>query len=158
MIVFLSASCVRRGFWLAASATLALGLGACASDEAGRRALAETTTLRTQMDEVKQREENNARELARIQSQLRGLEADAGEKTREIRAAGVELARARVLLEEARTELRERAAAPPPAAVATLATPDAPRWRRPSRPRRRRPRRRQARPQVHPRFRRTPCR
>jgi tol-pal system protein YbgF len=124
VIVSLSNSCVRRGFWLATGATLALGLGACASDEAGRRALAETTTLRTQMDEVKQREEATARELARVQSQLRGLEADAGEKTREIRAAGVELARARVLLEEARTELRERAAAPPPAPAATPAPPD----------------------------------
>ena len=114
---------VRRGFWLAASASLALGLGACASDEVGRRALAETTTLRTQLDEIKQREENNSRELARIQSQVRGLEADAGEKTRESRAAGVELARARVLLEETRTELRERAGAPTP--VAMPATPAA---------------------------------
>jgi tol-pal system protein YbgF len=116
---------VRRGFCLVVSATLALGLGACASDEVGRRALAETTTLRTQMDELKQREENNARELAGVQSQLRALEADAGEKTREIRAAGVELARARVLLEEARIELRERAAAPTPAPVAMPATPAA---------------------------------
>ena len=114
---------VRRGFWLAASASLALGLGACASDEVGRRALAETTTLRTQLDETKQREENNSRELARIQSQVRGLEADAGEKMREMRAAGVELARARVLLEETRTELRERAGAPTP--VAMPATPAA---------------------------------
>ena len=81
---------VRRGFWLAATASLALGLGACASDEVGRRALAETTTLRTQLDEIKQREENNSRELARIQSALRALEADAAEKTREVRAAGVE--------------------------------------------------------------------
>jgi tol-pal system protein YbgF len=116
-------SCVRLGVWLAAGVTLALGLGACASDEAGRRALVETGALRTQMDEVKQREENTARDLARVQSQLRGLEADAGEKTREIRAAGVELARARVLLEEARTELRERTAAPPPAPVAMPVTP-----------------------------------
>ena len=108
---------VRRGFWLAATASLALGLGACASDEVGRRALAETTTLRTQLDEIKQREENNSRELARIQSALRALEADAAEKTREVRAAGVELARARVLLEETRTELRERAGAPTPAAM-----------------------------------------
>lgn len=109
-----------------AVAAVALGLGACASDEVGRRALAETTTLRTQLDEVKQREENNSRELARVQSQLRVLEADAGEKTREIRAAGVELARARVLLEEARADLRERAAAPTPAAVAMPATPTGP--------------------------------
>ena len=55
------------------------------------------------------RQENTARDLARIQSQLRGLETDAAERTREIRAAGVELARARVLLEEARAGLRERA-------------------------------------------------
>lgn len=119
----MSASRGRRGFSLLAGATLALGLGACASDEAGRRALVETGTLRTQLDELKQREESNARELARIQSQLRGLEGDAGEKTREIRAAGAELARARVLLEEARTELRERASAPPPAPVTMTATP-----------------------------------
>ncbi|HET6367551.1 MAG TPA: tetratricopeptide repeat protein [Pseudomonadales bacterium] len=116
-------SCVRLGVWLAAGVALALGLGACASDEAGRRALVETGALRTQMDEVKQREENTARDLARVQSQLRALEADAAEKTREIRAAGVELARARVLLEEARTELRERAAASPPAPVAMPVTP-----------------------------------
>jgi tol-pal system protein YbgF len=114
---------VRRGFWLAASASLALGLGACASDEVGRRALAETTTLRTQLDEIKQREENNSRELARIQTELRALEADAAEKTREVRAAGVELARARVLLEETRAELRERAGAP--TSVAKPATPPA---------------------------------
>ena len=114
---------VRPGVSLAAGAALALGLGACASDEAGRRALVETGALRTQMDEVRQREENTSRDLARVQSQLRELEADAGEKTREIRAAGVELARARVLLEEARTELRERAAAPPPAPVARPVTP-----------------------------------
>ena len=113
-------SCVRLGVWLAAGVALALGLGACASDEAGRRALVETGALRTQMDEVKQREENTARDLARVQSQLRALEADAAENTR---AAGVELARARVLLEEARTELRERAAAPHPAPVAMPVTP-----------------------------------
>ena len=89
----------------------------------GRRALAETTTLRTQLDEIKQREENNSRELARIQTELRALEADAAEKTREVRAAGVELARARVLLEETRTELRERAG--PPTPVAMPATPAA---------------------------------
>lgn len=117
------------GFWLVASAALALGLGACASDEAGRRALAETTTLRAQLDAVKQREEDNSRELARVQSQLRGLEADTVDKAREGRTATVELARARVLLEEARNELRERAAALRPAAVtpatpAAAATPD----------------------------------
>ena len=123
MIASRPPSRVRLGVWLAAGAALALGLGACASDEAGRRALVETGTLKTQMDEVKQREENTSRDLARVQSQLRGLEADAEEKTREIRAAGVELARARVLLEEARTELRERAAAPPPAPVAMPVTP-----------------------------------
>jgi tol-pal system protein YbgF len=108
-----------------AGAAIALGLGACASDEAGRRALAETTTLRAQLDEVKQREEHNSREIARVQSQLRGLEVDAAEKTREVGAAGVELARARVLLEEARADLRERAAAPTPAPVAMPATPAA---------------------------------
>lgn len=113
-------SCVRLGVWLAAGVALALGLGACASDEAGRRALVETGALRIQMDEVKQHEENTARDLARVQSQLRALEAVAAENTR---AAGVELARARVLLEEARTELRERAAAPPPAPVAMPVTP-----------------------------------
>jgi tol-pal system protein YbgF len=109
-----------------AGVALPLGLGACASDDAGRRALAETTTLRAQLDEVKQREEANSRELARVQSQVRGLEADAGEKTREIRAAGVELARARVLLEEARAQLRERAAAPTGDAVTMPATPVTP--------------------------------
>jgi len=109
-----------------AGVALPLGLGACASDDAGRRALSETTTLRAQLDEVKQREEANSRELARVQTQLRGLEADAGEKTREIRAAGVELARARVLLEEARAQLRERAAAPTGDAVTMPATPVTP--------------------------------
>ena len=108
---------------LAAGAALALGFSACASDETGRRALVESSTLRTQMDEVKQREENMSRDLARVQSQLRALEADAGETTREIRAAGVELARARALLEEARAELRERAAAPLPAPVVMPVTP-----------------------------------
>lgn len=109
-----------------AGAALPLGLGACASDDAGLRALAETTTLRAQLDEVKQREEANSRELSRVQSQVRGLETDASEKTREIRAAGVELARARVLLEEARAELRERAVAPAPGAVTMPATPVTP--------------------------------
>ena len=109
-----------------AGAALPLGLGACASDDAGRRALAETTTLRAQLDEVKQREEANSRELSRVQSQVRGLETDASEKTREIRAAGVELARSRVLLEEVRAELRERAVAPAPGAVTMPATPVTP--------------------------------
>jgi tol-pal system protein YbgF len=121
----MSASRGRRGLSIVACVTLALGLGACASDEAGRRALVETGTLKSQMDELQQREESNARELARIQSQLRVLEADAGDKTREIRAAGVELARARVLLEEARAELRERASAPPPAPATMTAAPAA---------------------------------
>jgi tol-pal system protein YbgF len=84
----------------------------------GRRALAETITLRAELDALKQREDSNAREIARVQTQLRELEADATEKTREVRAAGVELARSRVLLEEARTELRERSAAPTPGPVA----------------------------------------
>ena len=69
-------SCVRLGVWLAAGVALALGLGACASDEAGRRALVETGALRIQMDEVKQHEENTARDLARVQSQLRALDDD----------------------------------------------------------------------------------
>ncbi|HEY5724518.1 MAG TPA: hypothetical protein VIX40_01035, partial [Methylomirabilota bacterium] len=69
----------RSALWLSAGATLALALGACASDEAGRRALAETTTLRTELDALKQSEESNTRELARVQTQLRELEADATE-------------------------------------------------------------------------------
>jgi tol-pal system protein YbgF len=116
----------RSALWLAAGATLALALGACASDDVGRRALAETITLRAELDALKQREDSNAREIARVQTQLRELEADATEKTREVRAAGVELARSRVLLEEARTELRERSAAPTPGPVAMPATPAAP--------------------------------
>ena len=60
-----------------AGASLALGLASCASDDAGRRALAETTTLRAQVDEVQQRGDSNAREIARIQSQIRALESDA---------------------------------------------------------------------------------
>ena len=108
----------RSTLWLSGGATLALALGACASDDVGRRALAETITLRAELDALKQREDSNAREIARVQTQLRELEADATEKTREVRAAGVELARSRVLLEEARTELRERSAAPTPGPVA----------------------------------------
>src|SRR4030095_15520725 len=116
----------RSALWLAAGATLALALAACAGDDVGRRALAETITLRAELDALKQREDSNAREIARVQTQLRELEADATEKTREVRAAGVELARSRVLLEEARTELRERSAAPTPGPVAMPATPAAP--------------------------------
>jgi tol-pal system protein YbgF len=90
---------------------LPLGLGACASDDSGGRALAETAALRTEMGQTRERQEGQARDIARIQSQLRGMETDTGERTREARAVGAELARARVLLEEARAALREQQAA-----------------------------------------------
>jgi tol-pal system protein YbgF len=115
-------------------ASLALGLESCATDDAGRRALTESTTLRAQVDQVREREDSNTREIARIQSQIRALESDIAATTGEMRAASVELARARVLLEEARNALRERqdaaaAAAPAPAPPATplaVAPPPAP--------------------------------
>jgi len=111
---------LRSGVSLAASASLALMLASCASDDTARRALAETTTLRSQVDEVRQREEGNAREIARIQSQIRALESDAADRGREVRAASADLERARVLLEEARAALRERqeaTAAPAPPSI-----------------------------------------
>jgi hypothetical protein len=152
---------------------LPLGLGACASDDSGVRALAETAALRTEMGQTRERQEGQARDIARIQSQLRGMETDTGERTREARAVGAELARARVLLEEARAALREQQAAaasvsaaraaaapslavPPPAPSTPRRCASSRRLRRrcrPRAPRRRRPSRyrppRRARPRPH---------
>ena len=97
--------------------SLSLAVAACATDDAGRLALAETATLRSQMDQTRERQEGQARDIAKIQSQLRGIETDTAERTREIRAAGAELARSRVLLEEARAALREQQAATAAGAV-----------------------------------------
>jgi tol-pal system protein YbgF len=91
--------------------TAALVLAGCASDDSGVRALNETTTLRTQLDDMRQRQDTSSREITRLQSQVRALETDAVDKTRDVKAANVELARARVLLEETRGMLREREAA-----------------------------------------------
>jgi tol-pal system protein YbgF len=99
-----------------------LALAACASDDAGVRALNETTTLRAQLDDMRQRQDVSTREITRLQSQVRTLETDAVDKTRDVKAANVELARARVLLEETRGMLREReAAAVSPAATVSMA-------------------------------------
>src|SRR4029453_18729416 len=106
----------------ALSALASLALTACASDDAGVRALAETTMLRAQMDDMRQRQDASTREVTRLQSQVRALETDAVDKTRDVKAAGVELARARVLLEETRGMLREReAAAASPGATVSMA-------------------------------------
>ncbi|HTK91237.1 MAG TPA: tol-pal system protein YbgF [Verrucomicrobiae bacterium] len=116
-------TCVRSAFvpWLV---TGALALAGCASDDSGVRALNETTTLRTQLDDMRQRQDTSSREITRLQSQVRALETDAVDKTRDVKAANVELARARVLLEETRGMLREReAAAPSPAAERPTAMP-----------------------------------
>src|SRR5215470_1537604 len=95
-----------------------LALASCASHDAGVRALNETTTLRGQLDDMRQRQDSSTREIARLQSQVHALETDAVDKTRDVKAANVELARARVLLEETRGMLREReAAAAAPAAA-----------------------------------------
>lgn len=101
-----------------------VALAACASDDAGVRALNETTTLRSQLDDMRQRQDVSTREITRLQSQVRALETDAVDKTRDVKAANVELARARVLLEETRGMLREReaAAASPAAIVSPAAT------------------------------------
>jgi tol-pal system protein YbgF len=110
----------------ALSALASLALTACASDDAGVRALAETTMLRAQMDDMRQRQDASTREVTRLQSQVRALETDAVDKTRDVKAAGVELARARVLLEETRGMLRERetaVAATPEPARPTAMTP-----------------------------------
>src|SRR5687767_14842405 len=141
-LTFLPAECYGRGqtmkilprlvLRITGGATLAFGLASCATDDAGRRALAETTTLRAQVDQVREREDGNAREIARIQTQIRALESDAAATAGEMRAASVELARARALLEEARSALRERqdaaaaatsAPAPPAAPLAAAAPP-----------------------------------
>ena len=116
---------VRPGI-SALSALASLALTACASDDAGVRALAETTMLRAQMDDMRQRHDASTREVTRLQSQVRALETDAVDKTRDVKAAGVELARARVLLEETRGMLRERetaVAATPEPARPTAMTP-----------------------------------
>src|SRR5215475_3377368 len=113
-----------RSLSLALLVAASLALAACASDEAGVRALNETTTLRTQLDDVRQRQDASTREITRLQSQVRALETDAVDKTRDVKAANVELARARVLLEETRGMLRERevAAAGPAATASPTAT------------------------------------
>ena len=100
---------------------VSLAVAACASDDSGVRALNETTTLRTQLDDMRQRQDTSTREITRLQSQVRALETDAVDKTRDVKAANVELARARVLLEETRGMLREREAA-----AASSAAPPAP--------------------------------
>src|SRR4030095_8347459 len=70
-----------------------LALAACASDDAGVRALNETTTLRAQLDDMRQRQDVSTREITRLQSQVRALETDAVDKTRDVKAANVALAR-----------------------------------------------------------------
>src|SRR4029450_2117732 len=110
----------------ALSALASLALTACASDDAGVRALAETTMLRAQMDDMRQRQDASTREVTRLQSQVHALETAAVDKTRDVKAAGVELARARVLLEETRGMLRDRetaVAATPEPARPTAMTP-----------------------------------
>ena len=99
--------CVRSSLAIVL-ALISLALTACASDDSGVRALEETRTLRAQMDDVRQRQDASTREITRLQSQVRALETDAVDKTRDVKAANVELARARVLLEETRGMLRER--------------------------------------------------
>jgi tol-pal system protein YbgF len=116
---------------------ISLACSACATDDAGQRALSETATLRTQMDDLRQRQDGNTRDIARIQTQVRALESDSTDKAREMRAASVELARARVLLEEARNALKESqaaAAAPAPPAAPTLAAAPPPPPSTPSAP------------------------
>lgn len=113
----------RRAPIVALVGVLSLALASCASDDAGRMALAETTTLRAQMDQTRERQESQARDIAKMQSHLRGIETDSAERTREIRAAGAELTRARVLLEEAGAALREQQAATASAASAATAAP-----------------------------------
>ena len=113
---------LRRTPIVALVGVLSLAFASCASDDAGRMALAETTTLRTQMDLTRERQEDQARDIAKMQSQLRGIETDSAERTREIRAAGSELARVRALLEEARAALREQQA-PTASAAATASWP-----------------------------------
>ena len=114
--------CVRPSLALVL-ALISVALTACASDDSGVRALDETRTLRAQMDDVRQRQDGSTREITRLQSQVRALETDAVDKTRDVKAANVELARARVLLEETRGMLRERetASAGTPAATRPIA-------------------------------------
>lgn len=118
-------TCIRSAF-VPGLVSAALVLAGCASDDSGVRAFNETTTLRTQLDDMRQRQDTSSREITRLQSQVRALETDAVDKTRDVKAANVELARARVLLEEARGMLREREAAAATTSAAERPTAMAP--------------------------------
>ncbi len=111
-----------------------MAMSGCASGERAKRE-SEIATIRTQMEELKKSQEASARELARLSSEVKALDARSAFLGGEAKTASGELARVRTALEESGNALRalrssveewsKPAPAPPPAAApappATLA-------------------------------------